>query len=60
VSVVFEYIDRYRVELNDNDKIFQYRSLTHSYKLTIGMYMYMYIPKLTLFIFGISMVYTPK
>jgi hypothetical protein len=38
VSVVVDYIaERYDVELNENGKICQYRSLTHSYKLTVGI-----------------------
>lgn len=62
MSVVFQYIDRYKVALNENDKIFQCLSLTHSYKVTVTIYICIsiYIQKLALFIFVISMVYTPK
>jgi len=37
--VVVEYIDRYKVKLNENDKIFQCLILTHSYKVTVAICM---------------------
>jgi len=41
---VVDYIDdRYDVELNENCKICQYRSLTHSYKLTVGICICVYL-----------------